>query len=93
VLSLRFNHFCIFSYLSVQDKPVIEENHCVFSDNSGRNVVENDPNYVLDDHPIVWTNFVGFTKVETLTNGYFTWKRIVEGLFYCLFISVLSFKI
>ena len=65
MLSLRFNHFCIFSYLSVQDKPVIEENHCVFSDNSGRNVVENDPNYVLDDHPIVWTNFVGFTKVET----------------------------
>ncbi|XP_071123148.1 uncharacterized protein [Mytilus edulis] len=50
---------------NIQDTPAIEYNHCKFTDDQGINIVENEPNYVQQSHPIIWTNFLGYTKMKT----------------------------
>jgi hypothetical protein len=51
---------------TVTDQPLILHNHAVFYDDPVRKTekIENDPNYVTNDHPIIWTNFERFTVVE-----------------------------
>ena len=59
--------FILILYFSVTDKPPILENHAIFYDDPFRKIVkvENDPNYIQDDHEIVWTNFVLFSVTQT----------------------------
>lgn len=54
------------------DTPTINENYCKFSDSAGHNIVENDGNYILDDYPIIWTNFAAYTTIYVKMAAFYT---------------------
>ncbi|CAC5360413.1 unnamed protein product [Mytilus coruscus] len=49
---------------NINDSPDILYNFCEFSDTSGFNVLKNDPNWDLNNHPIIWTNFVAYKRIK-----------------------------
>ena len=51
----------------VLDPPSILENHAIFYDHplEKKEKVENNPNYIGNDYPIIWTNLPGLLHVET----------------------------
>ncbi|XP_063415906.1 uncharacterized protein LOC134697555 [Mytilus trossulus] len=54
----------------INEAPEILWNYCEFTDTSGHNKLQNDPNWVKDDpHPIIWTNFVAYTRIKFEINA------------------------
>ncbi|CAG2203590.1 unnamed protein product [Mytilus edulis] len=49
----------------IMDDPTIAFNHAAFYDKSKLHKLENNPNYLEYDIPVYWTNFVGFSTIET----------------------------
>ena len=66
-LYLPYINFIILFIIIVTDLPPILENHAIFYDDPVRKMfkIENDPNYIQNDHPIVWSNFIYFTYIGT----------------------------
>ncbi|CAC5360418.1 unnamed protein product [Mytilus coruscus] len=54
---------------NINDAPAILWNYCEFTDTGGHNKLKNDPNWIQDDHPIIWTNFVAYTRIKFEINA------------------------
>ncbi|XP_076117799.1 uncharacterized protein LOC143085385 [Mytilus galloprovincialis] len=54
----------------INEAPEILWNYCEFTDTGGHNKLKNDPNWIKDDpHPIIWTNFVAYTRIKFEINA------------------------